>query len=218
MWIGLLSEEALDHSNGRHGPRFCIFFGAFAFAIAPMHSTSIQRVDGVRCHLPCFLMLHFDLSRRVVKGILRRPEDRIVCSVKKSRLLCISVVQSRLLRQGPRRYIGKWLGCTPSPNLSIPLTPAFFVMADVTWRTSNVRFFIVLCMCPSCGKPTFVLGCANFGLPTFLLLLFLLLLSTRLSVCRLLLLFLLFRLVVTCVSVPSSMQCFINIPKMFMVN
>ena len=52
-------------------------FGALAFAIAPLHSTFIQHIDRVICHLVCLLTLHCALSRRVVKGILQVPQDRL---------------------------------------------------------------------------------------------------------------------------------------------
>ena len=52
-------------------------FGALAFAIAPLHSTFIQQIDGVSCHSARLLTLHCALSRRVVKGILQVPQDRL---------------------------------------------------------------------------------------------------------------------------------------------
>ena len=52
-------------------------FGAFAFAIAPLHSTFIRQIDGVSCHPACLLTLHCALSRRVVQGILQVPQDRL---------------------------------------------------------------------------------------------------------------------------------------------
>ena len=52
-------------------------FGALAFAIAPLHSTFIGQIDGVTCHPACLLTLHCALSRRVVKGILQVPHDRL---------------------------------------------------------------------------------------------------------------------------------------------
>ena len=77
------------------------------------------------------------------------------------------------------------------------------VMAHLTWRATNVRFFIVPCMCPSCVNRRFVLGCANSRRPTLLLLLLLLLLLTPVLVCLLLLLLLLLTPVVVCGSVAS---------------
>ena len=56
------------------------------------------------------------------------------------------VVQSWPPPQGPQRYIGRWLGCTPNPNLWTPLTHDFLVMAHLIWRATNVRFFIVPCI------------------------------------------------------------------------
>ena len=52
-------------------------FGALAFAIAPVHSTFIQQIDGVSCHPACLLTLHSALSLCVVKGILQVPQDRL---------------------------------------------------------------------------------------------------------------------------------------------
>ena len=52
-------------------------FGALAFAIAPLHSTFIQQLDGVSCHPASLLTLHCALSRRVVKGTLQVPQDRL---------------------------------------------------------------------------------------------------------------------------------------------
>ena len=51
-------------------------FGALAFAAAPLYSTFIQQIDGVSCPA-CLLTLHCALSRRVVKGILQVPQDRL---------------------------------------------------------------------------------------------------------------------------------------------
>ena len=52
-------------------------FSAFAFASAPMHSTFTQQLDGVSCRPACLLTLHSALSRRVVKGVLQVPQDRL---------------------------------------------------------------------------------------------------------------------------------------------
>ena len=99
-----------------------------------------------------------------------------------------------------------------------PVDTAFLVMAHLTWHATNIRFFLVPCMCPSCVNRIFVLGCANSGRPTLLLLLLplpllLLVLLTPVLVCLLLLLLLLLTPVVVCGSVASGMQCPLNIPK-----
>ena len=62
------------------------------------------------------------------------------CCVKWLKLLCSLVVQRWPPPQGPQPYIGRWLGCTPHPNLWTPLTHAFLVMGHLTWRATNVRF------------------------------------------------------------------------------
>ena len=179
-----------------------------------MVSVAIQHAS-CRCIVPCLGAL----SRAYCKC------HKIDCGycVKWLKLLCTSVVQSRPPPQGPQRYIGRWLGCTPNPNLWTPLTHAFLVMAHLTWRATNVRFFIVPCMRPSCVNQRLVLGCTNCGRPTLLLLpllllLLLLLLLTPVLVCLLLLLLVLLTPVVVCGSVASGMQCSLNIPKMLMVN
>ena len=46
------------------------------FEIAPVHSTFIRQIDGGNC-LPCLLTLNCALSRRIVKGILQVPRDRL---------------------------------------------------------------------------------------------------------------------------------------------
>ena len=48
-----------------------------ALAFAPPHPTFIQQIDGVSCHPACLLTLHCALSRRVAKGILQVPQDRL---------------------------------------------------------------------------------------------------------------------------------------------
>ena len=68
-----------------------------------------------------------------------------------------------------------------------------------------------------------MLGCANSGWPTLLLLLLLLpllalLLLTPVLVCLLLLPLLMLTPVVVCGSVAAGMHCLLNIPKMRMVN
>ena len=163
-----------------------------------MVSFAIRHVSS-RCIVPCLGAL----SRAYCKC----HKIDCGCCVKWLRPLCTSVVQSRPPPQGPQRDIGRWLGCTPNPNLWTPLTHAFLVMAHLTWCATNVRFFIVPCMCPSCVNRRFVLGCANFGRPTLLLLLWLLLLLlllllTPALVCLLLLLLLL----LWCVD-PSQVVC-----------
>ena len=52
-------------------------FAALAFAIALLHYIFIRQINGVSCHQACLLTLHCALSRRVVKGILQVPQDRL---------------------------------------------------------------------------------------------------------------------------------------------
>ena len=100
-------------------------FGALAFAIAPLHSTFIQQIDGVSCHPACLLTLHCALSRRVVKGILQVPQDRLWLLREMAEATLYFSVQSRPPPQGPQRYIGRWLRCTANPNLWTPLHMLF---------------------------------------------------------------------------------------------
>ena len=45
--------------------------------IAPLHSPFIRQIDGVTCHPASLLTLHCALSRRIVKGILQVPHNRL---------------------------------------------------------------------------------------------------------------------------------------------
>ena len=65
--LGILRRHCIPLATDPH---------ALAFAMAPLHSTFIQQLDGVSCHPACLLTLHCALSRRVVKGILQVPQDR----------------------------------------------------------------------------------------------------------------------------------------------
>ena len=109
-------------------------FGALAFAIAPVHSTFIGRIDGVRCHLACLLTLHCALSRRVVKGILQVPHDGLwlLHEMAEATLYLLSTVPSLPPPRGPKDCIGRSLGCTPNLDQWTPLTHAFLVMAHLT--------------------------------------------------------------------------------------
>ena len=213
--VDLIAErEGIEPQQRKRWSKILDAFGALAFAIAPLHSTFIQQLDGVSCHPACLLTLHCALSRRVVKGILQVPQDRLWL-LREMTEATLYFSRSKLAST-PRtqRYIGRWLRCTPNPNMWTPLTHAFLVMAHLTWRATNVRFFIVPCMRPSCVNRRFVLGCANSRRPTLPLLLLLLLLLlplllllllTPVLVCLLLLLLLLLTPVVVCGSVASGM-------------
>ena len=63
-------------------------FGSIAFAIAPLYSTFLHQKDYVSCHLACLLMLHCLLSRPVVKGTMRLPQDRLwlLCQIARATL------------------------------------------------------------------------------------------------------------------------------------
>ena len=138
--MDLIAErEGVEPRQRKKWSKIWDAFGALAFAIAPLHSTFIQQIDGASCHPACLLTLHCALSWRVDKGILQVPQDRLWLLREMAKLLCTSVVQSRPPPQGPQRYIGRWLGCTPNPNLWTPLTHAFLVMAHLTWRATNVN-------------------------------------------------------------------------------
>ena len=102
--VDLIAErERIQPQQWKKWAKILDAFGALAFAIAPLHSTFIRQIDGVGCHPTCLLTLHCALSRRVVKGILQVPHDRLW-------LLC-EMAEATLY------YIG-------SKSVSTPRTPA----------------------------------------------------------------------------------------------
>ena len=76
--VDLIAErEGVEPQLRKKWSKILDAFGALAFAIAHLHSTFIQQIDGVSCHPACLLTLHCAFSRRVVKGILQVPQDRL---------------------------------------------------------------------------------------------------------------------------------------------
>ena len=76
--VDLIAErEGVEPQQRKKWSKILDAFGALAFAIATLHSTFIWQIDGVSCHPACLLTLHCALSRRVVKGILQVPQDRL---------------------------------------------------------------------------------------------------------------------------------------------
>ena len=73
----IAEREGVEPQQRKKWSKILDAFGALAFAIAPLHSTFIQQIDGATCHPACLLTLHCALSRRVVKGILQVPQDRL---------------------------------------------------------------------------------------------------------------------------------------------
>ena len=73
----LAEREGIQPQQRRKWATFLYAFGSLAFAIAPLYSTFIKQDDFVSCHPACLLMLHCALSRRVVKGELQVPQDRL---------------------------------------------------------------------------------------------------------------------------------------------
>ena len=71
----IAEREGVEPQQPNKWSKILVAFGALAFAIAPLHSTSIQQIDGVNCHPAFVLTLHCALSRRVVKGILREMAE-----------------------------------------------------------------------------------------------------------------------------------------------
>ena len=75
--MDLIAErEGVEPQQWKKWSKILNAFGALAFAIAPLRSTSIQQIDGISCHPACLLTLHCALSRCVVKGILQVPQDQ----------------------------------------------------------------------------------------------------------------------------------------------
>ena len=76
--VGANEEElaAVDLIAGRKKwSKISDAFGALALAIAPLHSTFIQQIDGVSCHPACLLTLHcgaFAMNNRRGVWICRR--------------------------------------------------------------------------------------------------------------------------------------------------
>ena len=76
--VELIAErEGIQPQQRKKWAKISDAFGALACAIAPVHSTFIGQIDCVSCHPACLLTLHCALSRRVVKGILQVPHDRL---------------------------------------------------------------------------------------------------------------------------------------------
>ena len=75
--LAVAEREGVVPQQRKRWSKILDAFGALTFAIAPLHSTFIQQLDGVSCHPASLLTLHCALSRRVVKGILQVPEDRL---------------------------------------------------------------------------------------------------------------------------------------------
>ena len=165
--VDLIAEqEGVELQQRKRWSRILDAFRALAFAIAPLHSTFIRQIDGVSCHPACLLKLHCALSRLVVKGILQVPQDRLWLLREMAEA---TVYFSRLKwASTPRTLAVHWevAPMYPEPKSVDPLTRAFLVMAHLTWRATNIRFFIVPCMCPSCVNRRFLLGCAHSGRPT----------------------------------------------------
>ena len=76
--LDLIAErEGVEPQQRKMWSKILDAFGALVFAIAPLHSTFIQQLDGVSCHPTRLLTLHCALSRHVVKGILQVPQDQL---------------------------------------------------------------------------------------------------------------------------------------------
>ena len=73
----IVEREGIGPQHRKKWAKIPDAFSALAFAFAPLHSTFIGRIDGVSSHLACLLTLHCALSRRVVKGTLQVPHDRL---------------------------------------------------------------------------------------------------------------------------------------------
>ena len=74
--MDLIAEgEGVEPQQHKKWSKILDAFSALAFAIAPLHSTFIQQIDGASCHPACLLTLHCALSRRVVKDTLQVPQD-----------------------------------------------------------------------------------------------------------------------------------------------
>ena len=74
--MDLIAErEGVEPQQRKKWSKILDAFGAFAFAIAPLHSTFIWQIDGISCHPACLLTLHGALSPRIVKGLLQVPQD-----------------------------------------------------------------------------------------------------------------------------------------------
>ena len=213
----IAEREGIEPRQRKRWSKILDAFGAFAFAISsciPPSSSSLM-VSVAMWHLASLLTLHCALWH-VVKGILQVPQDQLwlLREMAEATLYFSRAKLASTPREVARMY--------PQPKCVDP-THAFLMMAHLTWRATNVRFFIVLFMHRSCVNRRFVLGYSNCGRPTLLLLLFsllllLLLLLKPILVCIPLLLLLLLTPAVVCEFVTSGMQCLLNIPKMPMVN
>ena len=174
--MDLIAErDGVEQQKQNRWSKFLDPFGALAFVIAPSLSIFIRQLDGVSCHPACLLTLHCALSHRVVKGILPVPKDRLWLLREMAKAALYFPRSKVASNPGTPTVHSEVARMFPQPKSVDLVDTFFFVMARLTWRATNVRFFIVPCMCPSCVNWRFVLGCAGSGRPTLLLLLLLLL-------------------------------------------
>ena len=54
----IAKREGVEPQQRKKWSKILDAFGALVFAIAPLHSTFIQQIDGVSCHPACLLTLH----------------------------------------------------------------------------------------------------------------------------------------------------------------
>ena len=73
----MAEREGVEPQQRKKWSKILDAFGALAFAIAPLHSSFIEQIDAVSCHPAYLFTLHCALSRRVVKGTLQVPQDRL---------------------------------------------------------------------------------------------------------------------------------------------
>ena len=130
--MDLIAElEGVEPQQRKKWSKILDAFGALAFAIAPLHSTFMQQIDGVDCHPACLLTLHCALSRRVAKGILQVPQDQLW-----------------LLREMAKAT----LYFSRSKSASTPRTPA--VHWEVAWMYPEPKSLDPVDTCFSCdGTP-----------------------------------------------------------------
>ena len=222
--VDLIAErEGVESQQWKKWSKILDAFGALAFAIAPLHSTFIQQIDGVSCHPVCLLTLHCALSRRVVKGILQVPQDRLwLLREMAEATLYFSRSKSA---STPRTPAVHWevARMYPEPKSVDPIDACFSCdgtphMACHECKVPHCALHAsILCQSEICvglrqcrtANPAAV-AVASVVVAAAAV-------DTRLGVPTVVAALLLTPVVV-CGSVASGMQCLLNIPKMPMVN
>ena len=156
----LAEREGIQPQPRRKWATFLDAFGSLAFAIAPLYSTFIRQDDFVTCHPACLLMLHCALSRRVVKGELQVPQDRLwlLREMAQATLYFSGSKLAPTPRTRSMHWEVSWL--YPTPKSADPPDTCFFcdgtpAIACQECKVLHCTFHTTV-LCQSCVSPRFV--------------------------------------------------------------